>query len=230
MKKLVFAVLTGLVAMSVATCEAASRTYTVFSGGSTYSAGHIQFHYTSGSQSNGSAPVVDTEFENVAGADYDTEIKFGSNSQKVSNSNSAASPRYVGFYVALDPSLTNINDWVISHFYGFQTQASTGTGSIVFTLTPYTNYNSAGSGLAAYTNPIAFTDVNGSSYFNDFQTSGFYMVASWYNSTGNKTLYDFTIGFGTSLVTNSVPEPSTMAVFGGIALLGLVAVRRNRKS
>jgi len=230
MKKLVFAVLTGLVAMSVATCEAGTRTYTVFSGGTTYSAGHIEFSYASGSQTNGSAPVADSEIQNIAGEDYDTEIKFGSNAQKVSNSNSATSPEFVGFYVALDSSLTNINDWVISHFYGFNTQASTGTGAIVFTITPYANYNSAGTGLAAYTNPIAFTDINGNSYFNDFQTSGFYLVASWYNSTGNRTLFDFTIGFGTVLITNSVPEPSTMAVFGGIALLGLVAVRRNRKS
>lgn len=225
MKKLVFAVIAALLAMNASTSEAASRSYTIFAQGATYGAGHIEFQYVSGDNLNGNAPVADTEIENTPNVDYDTEIKFGSNSQKVTTNGT----RYIAFRVSIDTTL-NVNDWSITHFYASMNASTVGTGVVTLTVTPYLTYSGVpAQGVAAFTDPINFQIVGTDSYFNDAQ-SAFYLVASW-SSSGTNVLNDFTIGLGTMFTGNTaVPEPSTMAVFGGIAMLGLVAIRRNRKA
>lgn len=237
MKKFVFAALFALLAGMANIGQAApinfgpSGTTGTFSNGALIDNGVVHFTYNSheGYVSSGftgtniglnDAATVDSTESGDDATGYSSILTIGSSTtaNRISKvGGSTANSGKIGVLVSIDSSIPNFQYYGITKFQVTQAgPASTTTGIA------YATYMS-GSYSDAYSTT---TDANGYSVFGDSVQSVYILMtydgaAIWNFNLEIVTAYD--------APPASVPEPSTLAVFGGIAALGLVAIRRRRQ-
>ena len=235
MKKVLFAVLFATLAAVSSFGHAAPITFGAFAGGSVVTNGIIRFEYmshagfeTSSSTTNvglnTSAPVDGQEVGDDTNG-YVSTLAIGDSSAanasshigRVSSTVSAVQG-VIGFMVAIDNTIPNYANYGITSFDVAQSGPA-GMGTVP---TAYYSFDSA---TGVYSDPVPV--LNGTTVF-DTPVQSFYLVVDYSNGVARK----FEIGVFTTYDAPppaGVPEPTTLAVFGGIAALGFVAIRRRRQ-
>lgn len=235
MKKFVFAVLFALLASVANVGHTApinfgpSTTAGTFANGTLVDNGIIHFTYSSHNGQDSSsneiglndASPVDSSESGDTTIGFTSSLTIGSSSTNLRLSkvgSSTALTGQVAVLVSVDSALPDLASYGITGFF----VAQSGPANLVTTGAAYATYMNG-----TYSDPIATTDDGNGSYTFGDSVQSFYLLLNF--SAGG--IYSFNVDIFTTYTApnTSVPEPSTLAVFGGIAALGLVAIRRRRQ-
>jgi len=208
-----------------------NTTYSAFSGGYMPTTARVEWGFVSFSPSTTSLQITGSNSLDVSGDVTTTPTNGDYRFTLTTNTSSSTTHRQliVGASI-VEPYATQ--GTTTADFYGFNATYSApiaGSGTMNITIKAYSAYN----GLAFL--PTDFLGESHASSTNILFSQGLtsiYFLIEWYTSGGTKTLTNFGITLADQTHTQSgggVPEPSTLAVFGGIAALGFVAIRRKRK-
>jgi hypothetical protein len=235
MKKVLFAVLFATLAAVSSFGHAAPITFGTFAGGSVVTNGIIRFEYASHTGFETSSSTTNVGLNNVAPVDgqeagddtigYISTLGIGNSaainaSEHIGRVDSTISAvrGTIGVLVSIDNSILNYANYGITSF----DVAQSGPAGMVTVPTAYYSFNSA---TGVYSDPV--TVLNGTTEF-ETPVQSFYLLVDYSNGVARRfemsifTTYDAPPPAG-------VPEPTTLAVFGGIAALGFVAIRRRRQ-
>jgi len=221
MKKLLsFATVAVAVLSLCGVAEAATdnATFGQFKGGTALQADRIQWGFVAETGTN----INSSKSVNVT-SDITSNDPYGS--YTFSSQVGTTSGSLIIGATVVEPWLTGNPSATITGFNGSKSQSTAPTtGILTVNITAYSAYD------GQYLTMPQGSSIDGTDVTFSNALTTVYFLVEW-SSTGTRNLVNFTITLGDHLeyAPTSTPEPSTLAVFGGIAALGFVAIRRKRK-